>query len=343
MDAPEIHVRAAGTALPGPPRDNAELIRRFDLPEVWEQWIDTFIGIRRRHFCVDVDTGEVKYTLADLAETAARRALSGAGIQAADVDAVVMGTATPDQLMPATVNHVADRLGIDRVATFQLQSGCTGAIQALNVAYHLLRSGAQRTALVMGGDSCAKHLDLTLDIASRPRSEQVNGMLFGDGAGAVVLSTEGSADSAVLRHVHLELAGLNRPPGQTLEWFGAAEHNRDRPAVSEDYKAVEESVPKLAAETFQQLLASLDWDESEIDYLLPPQLSGVMTERIARALGTAGAQEINCVADIGNTGNALPFFQLQQVLPQLTAGDRAIAIAIESSKWIKAGFAMEKN
>jgi 3-oxoacyl-[acyl-carrier-protein] synthase-3 len=342
MDWPDIHVHGAGTALPGPPLDNRTLIERFALPAVWEQWIDTYVGIRNRHFCVDIDTGEVRHTLADLAETAARRALTAAGARPADVDLLVLGTATPDLLMPATVNQVADRLGIDGVATYQLQSGCTGAVQALSVAYHLLRSGPHRTALVLGGDRCAKHLDLTVDVASRPRSEQVNGMLFGDGAGALVLSTDSGEDTAVLRHVHVELAGLNRPPGQVLEWFGKADSGVDRPAVSEDYKAIEESVPKLAVEALRHVLDELGWDDGEVDYLLPPQLSGVMTTRIAEELAVPTAQEISCVAEIGNTGNALPFFQLRDTLPRLTTGDRVVAIAVESSKWIKAGFALEK-
>jgi 3-oxoacyl-[acyl-carrier-protein] synthase-3 len=98
----------------------------------------------------------------------------------------------------------------------------------------------------------------------------------------------------------------------------------------------------LAVEVLDAMLAELGWKESDIDYLLPPQLSGRMTERIMQRLAVSGAQEISCVAETGNTGNALPFFQLELALPRMVSGDRALGIAIESSKWIKAGLALEK-
>ncbi|HEX6526876.1 MAG TPA: 3-oxoacyl-ACP synthase III family protein [Streptosporangiaceae bacterium] len=342
MDSPDIYILSVGTALPGPAVDNATLTRRFNMPEAWEQWIDHFVGTRARHFAVDMQTGEVRFSLTDLGETAGRRALAAAGVPPADVDLIVMGTSSPDQLMPATVNMIADRLGIDRARTYQLQSGCTGAVQALDVAYHMLRSCGLRNALVLGADSCAKHFDIHMDVASLPPAAQINGALFGDGAGALVLSTGASPGSAILRHVLLKLVGLNRPPGQVVEYFGAAHRDSGRLPVAEDYKAIEESVPVLAAETLKELLDEMDWQESEVDYLLPPQLSGRMTARITEHLDVSQATEVSCVAEIGNTGNALPFFQLERALPRMIAGDRAIGIAIESSKWIEAGFGLEK-
>jgi 3-oxoacyl-[acyl-carrier-protein] synthase III len=342
MGAPDIHVRSIGTVLPGPPIGNAELTRRFRAPAVTEQWIDSFVGTRHRHFAVDLETGEIRYSVADLAATAGRRALAAAGFEPADVDLVVLGTASPDQLMPATVNVVADRLGIDRVPTYQLLSGCTGAVQALDVAYQMMRGGRHRLALVLGAESCAKHLDPTADLTGLTPAEHINGMLFGDGAGALLLSTEPGPDAAVVRHVHLQLAGLGRAPGQVVEWRGMADRPFAGPAIVEDYKAVEQSVPELAAEVLAELLNELGWKDSELDYVLPPQLSGRMTERIMARLGLPDASEVSRVADIGNTGNALPFFQLEAALPRMVAGDRLIGIAIESSKWIKAGFALEK-
>jgi 3-oxoacyl-[acyl-carrier-protein] synthase-3 len=342
MDAPEIHMLSVGTVLPGPPIDNATLVRRFRMPPAAEQWVDTFVGTRTRHFAFDMETGEVHRTLAQLGETAGRRALAAAGIRPDEVDVMVLGTSSPDQLMPATVNMVADLLGVDGVPTYQLQSGCTGAFQAIDVAYTMLLSGRARTALVLGGDGCAKHFDLEADPTGMRPSEQINGVLFGDGAGAMVLSTEPAEGAAAIRGLHLRLEGLNRPPGQVVEWFGRADRTRDAAAASEDYKAIEESVPKLAAETLDAMLDELEWSESDLDYLLPPQLSGVMTARITEALAVPGAVEVSCVAETGNTANALPFFQLELALPQMVAGDRAIGIAIESSKWIKAGIALEK-
>ncbi|MET8780118.1 3-oxoacyl-ACP synthase III family protein [Nocardia sp. NPDC004654] len=340
-----IYVLSTGTVLPGPAVDNATLAHYLNVPPLWQQWIDTFIGTDSRHFSVDLDTGERLYTLADLGSEAAARALSAAGVHASDIDLIVMGTSSPDNLMPATVNLVADRLGITAVPTYQLQSGCAGAVQALDVARQMLRTGRHRTALVIGADSCAKHMGLATNLASASPAEQINGVLFGDGAGAAVLTTlrpDPSANAAVLYPVLVRFAGLNQPPGQIIEWFGKAELHSDQPAAVEDYKAIEALVPSMAVNTLRDLLDELAWKEAEVDYILPPQLSGRMTARIMAEFGLPHAYEISCVKETGNTGNALPFFLIEGVLPRMAEGDRAVAVAIESSKWIESAFAIEK-
>ncbi|WP_432969510.1 3-oxoacyl-ACP synthase III family protein [Dactylosporangium sp. CA-233914] len=340
MNEPAVYVVAVGTDLPGPPISNADLGKRFGGTGVWEQWAQTYIGTHHRHLARDLDTGEVRYTLADMCSAAAGRALAAAGVTPGEVDLVVLGTSSPDLLMPATVNVVADRVGIDGVPTYQLQSGCTGAVQALDVAHKMLLSGRYRTALVLGADSCAKHLDVHTDPSKLRPAEQVNGMLFGDGAGAAVLRTEPAPGAAHLRHVELRLVGAGREPGQVVAWFGAGDGPPTAPVV-EDYKAIEDQVPAMAAGTVRRMVDALDWADGDVDYLLPPQLSGRMTARIVEAMAVAGAQEISCVAELGNTGNAVPFFQLERLLPRMAPGDRAVGVAIESSKWIEAGFALE--
>jgi 3-oxoacyl-[acyl-carrier-protein] synthase III len=342
MSTPEIRILATGTALPGAPVDTAMLARAFRMDKVWEQWVDAFIGTRTRHLATDLETGERYCTLTDLATTAAGRALDAAGTAAGDIDLMVMGTATPDLLMPATVNLVADRIGANGVPTYQLQSGCSGAVQALEIAYHFLQTGGYRNALVIGGDSTAKHFDTTLDIRSLPPAQLVNLILFGDGAGAVVLGAGAAGGSAVIRRVFTRLTGLGREPGQTLEWYGFADRDDDRPPAGESYKAIEESVPEMAAEILRELLDDLGWKDTDFDYVLPPQLSSRMTPRILERLAVPGAEEVSCINETGNTGNALPFLQLDRALADMAPGDRGLAIAVESSKWIKAGFAFER-
>jgi 3-oxoacyl-[acyl-carrier-protein] synthase-3 len=341
MEYPDVRLVAVGTALPGPPIDNAALVKRFNLPVVWEQWIETFVGTSSRHFSVDLATGEVQYSLADLGEKAGRQALASAGLQPGDVDVMIMGTATPDMLMPATVNVIADRLGINDIPTYQLQSGCTGAIQALSLALHLLAAGQAKTALVLGGETCAKFLDLDLDLRTVSFNMQVNAMLFGDGAGAAVLTTEPAAGAPVLRRAYTRLVGQGREPGQVVRWFGSVDRHSTIEPVVEDFKAVEHSAPVMATEILDELLDDLEWERSDLDYVLPPQLSGRMTDRVLEALAVPGARSVSRVAEIGNTANAIPFFQLEQVLPGLATGDRVAGVSVEASKWIKAGYALE--
>ncbi|MFF4650446.1 3-oxoacyl-ACP synthase III family protein [Streptomyces sp. NPDC001380] len=337
-DPRTAYLVSVGTFLPGDPVDNARLAAALG---VSEEWIEVFIGTRTRHFARDVESGEVRFSLADLCARAGERALEAAGLGPESVDFVVMGTATPDHLMPATVNLVADRLGIDQVPTYQLQSGCAGAVQALELGRTLV-AATGGTGLVIGGDVCTKHLDLRRDLTGAAPSELVNYVLFGDGAGAAVVGPEPAGEAVVLHRVLNRLTGLGRSPGQLIEWFGVADRDSAGQAVEEDYKAIEQSVPVLAGEILWELLGDLDWAPEDLDYLLPPQLSGVMTAKITAELGVPGAEEVSCVADTGNNGNALPFLQTERLLQRMTSGQKALAVAVESSKWIKGGFALEK-
>ncbi|MFI1887735.1 3-oxoacyl-ACP synthase III family protein [Streptomyces jumonjinensis] len=339
QSAPVAYLAAVGTALPGDPVDNGKLAKTLG---VNDEWIDVFIGTRTRHFARDLDSGEVRWSLADLCAQAAERALTASRVAAEEIEFVVMGTATPDHLMPATVNLVADLLGLDQLPTYQLQSGCAGAVQALDLGRTLIMGGGYRAGLVIGGDVCSKHLDLDRDLSDAPPSDLVNYVLFGDGAGAAVLTSEPRGQRLAVRRVLNRFTGLGREPGQVIDWFGLADRHEDRQAVREDYKAIEEFVPLIAEEILWELLEDLDWPSDGVDFLLPPQLSGHMTRRIAEKLRLPGAVEVSCVAETGNNGNALPFLQMEGLMDRMAEGQRALAVAVESSKWIKSGFALEK-
>ncbi|MFD5654867.1 3-oxoacyl-ACP synthase III family protein [Streptomyces sp. NPDC127039] len=341
MSQQDVHILSAASALPGPAVDNAALARRFGMDALWEQWVEAFIGTRSRHLALDLESGRLTGTLADLAEEAGRKALKAAALAPGDIDAVVLGTATPDRLMPATVNVVADRLGIDQVRSFQLQSGCSGAVQALDVARQLVLGGAARRVLALGGDVIARFYDVTRDLRRADPAELVNFVLFGDAAGAAVVSAEPGPGSAAVRALFTRLVGLGREPGAVLEWFGPADRDSDRPAATEDYKAIEEHVPRMTEEVLHELLTDTGWRPEDVGLLLPPQLSGRMTRLISDRLALPAARDVSVVDDAGNCGNAIVFLQLEQALAELGAGERALGVSIESSKWLKAGFALE--
>lgn len=339
---PPLGLAGVGTALPGDPVDNAQLSRRLGIAS---EWVETFIGTRTRHFALDLDDGRVRWTLEDLCTDAADRALAESGAEPDDIGFIIVATATPDALMPTTAALLADRLGIDGVPVYQIQSGCTGAVQALALARALLTAGTggdRPLGLVVGGDVCSKHLDLAQDFRELPPSALVNYVLFGDGAGAAVVGEVNGTTRAALTRVEHRIGGLGSPPGQRVEWFGAADRHSHRPAVTEDYKAVETRVPVLAREVRDELLDATGWPPETVAHVLPPQLSGRMTERITRDLRQRFEwDDVSCVAETGNNGNALVLLQLEQLLTRLAPGRRALGIAIESSKWIKAGFAVE--
>ncbi|MEU6867579.1 3-oxoacyl-ACP synthase III family protein [Streptomyces sp. NPDC046876] len=338
VTAPLFHIAGTGAALPGAPVDNTVMDEVFHLSE---EWIDAFVGTRTRHFGWDPVTGAATHSLADLCAEAAVRALDAAGLEPAELDFLVLTTATPDTLLPTTATEVADRLGLNHLPAYQLQGGCAGAVQALDVARALL-AGGHRTGLVVGGDVTARFLDAGRDVAGLSSQELVNYVLFGDGAGAAVVSAGPLGEGVAVRSLLNRFTGLGRPAGQIVDWHGAARPDPDRLMMFEDYKAIEAQVPALAGEILWELLESTGWRAEELDFLLPPQLSGRMTQRIVEGLYAPAAREISCVAETGNTGNALPLLQLDRLLPEMTPGAKAVSVVVESSKWIKAGLTLEK-
>jgi 3-oxoacyl-[acyl-carrier-protein] synthase-3 len=333
----DAYIISTGVALPGDPLDNEVLARKFGASV---QWIEMFVGTRQRYLAMDLDSGRVTHSLADLGAEAGAQAIARAGLRPTEIDFVVLSTSMPDTLMPATVNMIVEQLGIDRLPTYQVQSGCAGAIQGLDLTRRLL-DDEHRVGLVIGADACAKHVVLDRDVTELQPTELVNYVLFGDGAGAAVVTSEKVPDSIALRSVLNRCCGLGRAPGQIVRWFGAADRYSEQQPVEEDYKAIEEHVPILALEAMYEALDSMAWNSGSVSYLLPPQLSGRMTERIVEKLGLPGVTEISCVADTGNNGNAMPFLQLDLLRKQLRTGERAVAIAIESSKWIKGAVTLE--
>ena len=331
-------IAGTGTALPGEPVDNATLGRTLG---VSAEWIDVFVGTRFRHFARDLDTGEPNGSLAGLCARAAAEALDRSGLDPADIDFLILATATPDRLLPTTATEVADLLGLGHLPAYQLQAGCSGALQAVELGRALLAAGAG-AGLVIGGDVTHRHLDLRPGAARRPAAELVNYVLFGDGAGAAVLTAEPVGDRLAVRGVLHRFTGLGREPGQVVRWYGPMDAVTDGPAVSEDYKAIEETVPDMAAEALWETLELAGWQPADVDYVLPPQLSRHMTRRVLDRLALPAAREISCVTDTGNTGNALPFHQFDRLAATARPGERALALAVESSKWIRTGVGLEK-
>ena len=165
-------IKGTGSALPARRVDNAELALQIDTTD---QWIVERTGIRSRYIAGE---GE---TTATLAADACRRALDAAGIDAADVGLIVLATATPDQTFPATATKVQAMLGIPDCIAFDIQAVCSGFLYALSVADSMMRGGGPTTALVIGAETFSRILDW---------EDRTTCVLFGDGAGAIVLRAE---------------------------------------------------------------------------------------------------------------------------------------------------------
>jgi 3-oxoacyl-[acyl-carrier-protein] synthase-3 len=251
-------ILGCGSYLPERILSNAELARQLDTSD---DWIVARTGIRQRHIAAD---GEVT---SDLATRAAERALAAAGLAAADVDLVIVGTTTPDDTFPATATRVQAKLGMTRGFAFDVQAVCSGFVYSLAVADNFIRSGHVSTALVIGAETYSRILDW---------SDRGTCVLFGDGAGAVVLrAEEGAGDRGVLS-THLHADGRH---ADILHVEGTA--GPLRMAGREVFK---HAVTKLAS-VVDEALAANGLPRDAVDWLVPHQANIRIIEAMGRKLG----------------------------------------------------------
>ncbi|MFE9422265.1 3-oxoacyl-ACP synthase III family protein [Kitasatospora sp. NPDC006697] len=335
--------------LPGEPVTNRDMAERFGLHE---KWLERMTGNRSRYFCEPDGAGDAPKNTGDLATAAGERALAAAGADPASIDFLILTTGSPDHLMPSTANLVADRLGMNDLPTFQLTSGCAGALQGLFTARAMLLSGLRR-GLVIGADSVVKLWPADRDIQKISSAELANFALFGDGAGAAVVEAGEEGPGLLVEHLFLRTVGKGRKPAQVVRWYGAdgapmittagGKEIRE-PMGEEDYKAIAEHVPGLAATVLDELVAATGWPLAEVEHVLTPQLNGSMSEQIRQSLGVSEEQNVSVVAETGNNGNALPFIQLFRAQQRITgADDRVFVATIESSKWVISGLALRNS
>lgn len=335
--------------LPGAPVTNRDMAERFGLHE---KWLDRMTGNRTRYFVDPSSSDGVPKNTGDLATAVGEKAIAAAGIDPTSLDFLVLTTGSPDHLMPATVNTVADRLGLNDIPTFQITSGCAGALTGLYTARALLAGGLTR-GLVIGADSVGKLWPADLNSRNVKPAELANFALFGDGAGAAIVDTEDTGPGFIVEHIVLRTVGKGRAPAQLVRWYGAdgapmiegPDGTMERESMGEeDYKAIEEHVPELACTVLEELIAATGCRLSDVEHVLPPQLNGVMAEKIRQRMGVSAEQAVSCVADTGNNGNALPFIQLhrtqQRIDSGIGVGGRILVTTIESSKWIISGLAL---
>jgi 3-oxoacyl-[acyl-carrier-protein] synthase III len=265
---------------------NAELAEQVDTTD---DWIASRTGIRQRHIAAD---GE--YT-SDLATRAAERALADGGLAVADIDMIVLATATPDQTFPATAAQVQCNLGMHRGAAFDVQAVCTGFVYALSVADNFVKAGQADRVLVIGAETFSRILDW------QDRSTCV---LFGDGAGAVVLEAangEGtSADRGVLSaHLHSDgryhdMLFVDGGPSTT----GLAGHLR-----MEGREVFKHAVVNLATVVDEALTAN-NVGVQDIDWFVPHQANKRIIDATARKLGLNDSKVVITIDRHANTSAA---------------------------------------
>ena len=253
--------------------------------ETSDQWIVERTGIRARHFAAD---GVV---VSDLAAAAARHALEAAGCSAADIDLIIVATSTPDMVFPSTACIVQHKLGVQGCAAFDVQAVCSGFVYALTIADSMIRTGAARKALVIGAEVFSRILDFT---------DRTTCVLFGDGAGAVVL--EASDTPGILAselHADGRHVGILCVPGTVSGGKVLGD-----PLLKMDGQAVFKLAVGVLEDVARSVLAKAGKTEADIDWLVPHQANIRIMQSTAKRLKLSMDKVVVTVDQHGNTSAA---------------------------------------
>jgi 3-oxoacyl-[acyl-carrier-protein] synthase-3 len=279
-------VRGIGSYLPEKVLTNEDLAAMVDTSDAW---IVQRTGIRERHIAAE---GEVT---SDLATAAARRALDNAGVDAADIDLIVLATSTPDNTFPASAVTVQKNLGIHAGAAFDLQAVCTGFVFALSTADAMLKSGHGKRALVVGAETFSRILDWT---------DRTTCVLFGDGAGALVLeAAEGRgtiADRGLLTS-HLRSDGAHK---EKLYVDGGPSATGTVGHVRMEGREVFKHAVGMISDVINAAFAATGTTADDIDWFVPHQANQRIIDASAKKLGIADRKVVSTVALHGNTSAA---------------------------------------
>ncbi len=275
-------ILGTGSYLPARILTNADLEK---LVETTDQWIVERTGIRERHIAAE---GELT---SDLAVQAARAALDAAGLVPDDIDLLLVATTTPDLVFPSTACIVQAKLGITNgKPAFDLQAVCSGFVYALSVADQFIKTGAARRALVIGAETLSRITDW---------NDRSNCILWGDGAGAVVL---GASDAPGIIATHIHADGRHK---ELLRTTTGASSGLHEPAVM---RMEGNAVFKMAVNTLDRIvdetLEANGLQKSDVDWLVPHQANIRIISATAKKLGMSMDNVVTTVAGHGNTSAA---------------------------------------
>jgi len=274
-------IAGVGAALPRRRDDNEELARTVDTSD---QWIVERTGIRSRYVAGE---GE---TTATLARDAALKALEQAGVAASEIGLIVLATATPDQTFPSSATKVQAMLGIDDCIAFDVHAVCTGFLYALTVADSMLRSGAAKRALVIGAETFSRILDW---------EDRATCVLFGDGAGALVLELEEGERGILATRLHAD----GRHNDMLFVDGGPSTTGTVGKLRMKGREVFRHAVINLA-DVLSEVLAAAGLQAADVDWVVPHQANARILDATARKLGLPAEKVVVTVDRHANTSAA---------------------------------------
>jgi 3-oxoacyl-[acyl-carrier-protein] synthase III len=279
-------VLGCGSYLPSRVLTNSELSRMVDTSD---EWITQRTGIRERHIAAE---GE---TTSDMGLAAARAALAAAGVDAQSIDLIVLATSTPDNTFPASAVQIQAGLGITQGAAFDLQAVCSGFVFGLATVDGLIRTGAFKRALVIGSETFSRILDW---------NDRGTCVLFGDGAGAVVIEAQPQAGTRADRGVltsHLRSDGRHKAK---LYVDGGPSSTQTVGHLRMEGRAVFKHAVAMITDVIEDAFEATGYTAADIDWFVPHQANQRIIDDSAKKLGIAPEKVVSTVAKHGNTSAA---------------------------------------
>ncbi len=279
-------IQGCGSYLPARVVTNADLAKTMDTSD---EWIQQRTGICQRHIAAE---GEMT---SHLALKASERALEHAGLKASDLDLIVLATATPDETFPATATRVQAGLGMTKGAAFDVQAVCAGFVYGLSVADSLIKNGLASTALVIGAETFSRILDW---------DDRGTCVLFGDGAGAVVLKAEQGAGTTADRGVLANALHSDGRQHDILYVDGGPSSTRTTGFLRMEGKEVFKHAVVNMAAVVGEVLAKAGLETKDIDWLVPHQANKRIIDSTGRKLGLPPERVVVTVDRHANTSAA---------------------------------------
>ena len=276
-------IKGTGSYLPEKVLTNADLEKLVDTTD---EWIVQRTGIRQRHV---VSEGE---TTSTLATEAARRALEASGLSPEDIDGVIVATTTPDLTFPSVAVHVQAALGLPAKMAFDIQAVCTGFVYALSTAHSFLQTGQAKNILVIGAETMSNVLDW---------DDRTTCVLFGDGAGAVVLGASEETTERGIISTHLYADGAHK---DILCTTGGVSKTKSAGVIAMQGRDVFKHAVTLMHDVVDEALKTNNMTGADLDWLVPHQANVRIINATAEKLGMSMDKVVLTVAEHGNTSAA---------------------------------------
>ncbi len=369
MSLSPVRIAGTGSYLPGRPVPNdrleAVLGRLDNAPAKVKSFVENLGlkmlergGVRTRHFAIDPETGDMTFNFSSLAEKAARNALEMAKIEPQQIDLLIISCPSYDQSTPPTSTLLQERLGIQNCAEMEIHSNCTGVGKGVQVAYDALRTGRYRTALVAYSQLSSIYLrSCYFNQAKMDKVHAALRWILADGAGAILLqATDNGPPGHEVVGTFVESVGAGRPAGM-IAGGAAADLMRTGHQIPQlyadgthhlwqDFSAVNDNAAPLLLQGLCNFTTQLRIDPSTVDhYVVSIPTLQLYEDHIPAFLDRLGVTREKIKfrsAKIGYCGGAATLLHLDEMIRtgELKPGELAVVHAVESSKWMTAGFAV---